>query len=66
VYPSDANFFLVKVTDARQVCSHLEECGIKVRDRSDVPRLQNCVRISVGTPEENDELIAALRKLSVA
>jgi histidinol-phosphate aminotransferase len=63
VYPSDANFLLVKVTDGPVVSDRLTEFGIKVRDRSAVPGLANCVRISVGTPEENDELFSALRKI---
>jgi histidinol-phosphate aminotransferase len=63
VYPSDANFLLVKFTDGPLVTERLIDFGIKVRDRSSVPGLRNCVRISVGTAAENDELVAALRKI---
>lgn len=66
VYPSDANFLLVKVTNGPLVTERLAESGIKVRDRSSVPGLENCVRMSVGTPQENDELVAALQKIGDA
>jgi histidinol-phosphate aminotransferase len=66
VYPSDANFFLVRFTDAANVVTTLTEAGIKVRDRSSVARLENCVRISVGTPQENDELLTVLQRIDAA
>jgi histidinol-phosphate aminotransferase len=65
VYPTDANFFLVKFFDAGQVVKACEAEGIKVRSRSMVPGLENCVRIAVGTPEENDELLRVLRSVAV-
>lgn len=61
VYPSEANFLLVKVTDAPGVYRYLMERRIIVRDRSKVTLCNNCIRITVGTPEENKNLITALK-----
>ncbi len=60
LYPSDANFLLVQVADADALYQYLLEKGIIVRNRSRVPLCEGCLRITVGTPEENQELIAAL------
>jgi histidinol-phosphate aminotransferase len=62
VYPTDANFFLVKVTDAQKIYNYLVERGIIVRNRHRVQLCQNCLRITIGTKTENSELIAALRQ----
>jgi histidinol-phosphate aminotransferase len=66
VYPSDANFLLVRVNDARKVYDFLLTHGIVVRDRSNVKLLDDCLRITVGTEEENTELIEALMDWFVA
>jgi histidinol-phosphate aminotransferase len=63
IYPSDANFLLVRCTDARTLYRQLAQRGIIVRDRSTEPKLENCLRISVGTPEQNDLLLNALKEL---
>ncbi|MCW3112891.1 MAG: histidinol-phosphate aminotransferase [Segetibacter sp.] len=60
VYPSDANFLLVKVESAKEVYNYLLTRGIVVRDRSNVQLCDNCLRITVGTEEENTELIEAM------
>ena len=60
VYPSDANFLLVKVKDARELYQELLNKGIVVRDRSNVILCEGCLRITVGTERENDELLNAL------
>ena len=60
VYPSDANFLLVKVDNAKEVYNYLLTRGIVVRDRSNVQLCDNCLRITVGTEEENTELIEAM------
>jgi histidinol-phosphate aminotransferase len=57
VYPSDANFLLVKVTDARGLYDRLIEAELIVRDRSTTKGCEGCLRITVGTPEENKKLI---------
>ncbi len=61
VYPSDANFLLVKFDDARSVMDYLLNETIIVRDRSKVLLCEGCLRISVGTQEENVALIEALK-----
>jgi histidinol-phosphate aminotransferase len=63
IYPSDSNFVLVKVNDAPAYYNYLTEKGIIVRDRSKVTLCYNCLRITVGTPEENEILIEALKTL---
>ena len=64
VYPTDANFILVKVKNARETYQFLTERGIVVRDRSNQPLCENCLRISVGTLEENVKLLEALKEIS--
>lgn len=61
VYPSDANFLLVQVPDARAVYTYLLEKGIVVRDRSKVELCEGCLRITVGTQKENADLIKNLQ-----
>jgi len=62
VYPSDANFLLIKTADARRLYEHLLQDGIVVRDRSKVELCGGCLRITVGTERENAELIAVMRR----
>ena len=62
VYPTDANFVLVRVTDANAIYHYLVERGVIVRNRSRVELCQNCLRITIGTQPENNELLAALRQ----
>ena len=63
VFPSNANFFLVRVTDAPRIYNHLVGEGIIVRNRHTVTLCGNCLRITVGTTAENETLLEALRKL---
>jgi histidinol-phosphate aminotransferase len=63
VYPSDANFLLVKCKNAKEIQKKLLENGIIIRDRSTQPKLSNCIRISIGTKEENDILWQAIKKI---
>ena len=64
VWPSEANFLLVRMPDAHRVrCLLRDEHSILVRDFSHAPMLENCLRVSVGTEEENDEFLAALREI---
>ena len=62
VYPTDANFFLAKMTDAQKIYDYLVREGIIVRNRSRISLCQECLRITIGTKSENTELMAALRK----
>ena len=57
VYPSDANFLLVKVADARELYNRLISAELIVRDRSTTKECEGCLRITVGTPEENKKLL---------
>lgn len=61
VYPSDANFILAEVTDATGLYDFLVNQGIIVRDRSKVTLCEGCLRISIGTPAENQTLLTALK-----
>ena len=62
LFPSDANFFLVRVTDAVRIYRYLVGRGIIVRNRHNVTLCGNCLRITVGTRPENEQLLEALRQ----
>ena len=62
IYPTDANFFLTRVTDATKIYNYLVDRGIIVRNRSRIQLCQNCLRITIGTRTENNELLSALRQ----
>lgn len=61
VYPSDANFLLVKVINAKELYDYLLAQGIVVRDRSKVTLCEGCLRITIGTPFENETLVESLK-----
>jgi len=63
VYPSQANFLLVEVNDANSVYQNLIQQGIIIRNRN--KEVKNCIRISIGTPQENKALLTALQNISV-
>ena len=63
VFPSDANFLLVEFRNCEAVFESLRQHGIVVRRRSEA-RLQNCLRISVGTPTENNLVLQCLREMA--
>lgn len=62
IYPSDANFLLVKTMDSKGIYDALVGRGIIVRDRSKVTLCEGCLRITIGTPEENARLLEALEQ----
>lgn len=64
VYPSDANFILAEVADANGTYDALVDRGIIVRNRAKVTLCEGCLRITVGTPSENEILISALKSLT--
>lgn len=64
VYPSDANFILIEVIDALKTYDALVEQGIIVRDRSKVTLCEGCLRITIGTSQENQILLEALKSLN--
>ena len=59
IYPSDANFILAEVNDADEIYNNLVQQKIITRNRNSV--IANCIRITIGTTEENNQLIAALK-----
>ena len=65
VYPTDANFFLARMTDAGAVYNYLIDKGIVVRNRSNVKLCDQCLRITVGSKTENNELLGALRQYNI-
>lgn len=66
VYPSDANFILVKIAEARKIYEFLLTKGIVLRDRSNVQLCENCLRITVGTEQENTVLVDAMQEWYVS
>ena len=62
IYPTDANFLLVKVTDADAVYNYLAAKEIVVRNRTKEVLCDNCLRITIGTPQENEKLLLILKK----
>lgn len=63
LFPSDANFILIRVDDPRGLYDRLIEAGIIVRDRSRIRGCEGCLRITIGTPSENDRLLEILKNL---
>jgi histidinol-phosphate aminotransferase len=63
VYPSEANFLLVQVLEPKKVYDYLADNRVVVRDRSGTERCENCLRITIGTAEENNKLIQLLEKI---
>ncbi len=63
VYPSDSNFLLVKVANANNVYKYLLDNGIVVRNRSQIKGCEECLRITVGTPKQNNLLINVLKRI---
>ncbi len=64
IYPTDANFVLVKTSDAEKIYEFLLDDKIVVRNRNNVEMCLGCLRITVGTPEENESLLKSLRKFT--
>jgi len=63
VFPSEANFLLVKMDGAKSIYKKLADKGIVLRDRSNVILCDGCLRITIGTPAENNELLSELKKI---
>ena len=63
IYPTDANFVLAKVDDANKTYNYLVNKVIIVRNRNSVTLCQGCLRITIGTPQENQELLTALAQM---
>jgi histidinol-phosphate/aromatic aminotransferase/cobyric acid decarboxylase-like protein len=65
IFPSDANFLLVRFYNAQLVYDDLASVGIIVRNRSKIEQTKNCLRITVGTPTENKQLIKRLQEIII-
>ena len=65
VYPSDANYLLIRLPNAKEIQKQLAEKGIVIRDRSSQPKLDNCLRITIGTKTENDAMLSELINLLI-
>jgi histidinol-phosphate aminotransferase len=63
IFPSDANFILVKMYDARGIYEYLKEKGVIVRDRSKIHLCEDSLRITIGSSNENEQLLNALKEL---
>ena len=63
IYPTEANFILVKVDDANKRYDELIAKGIVIRNRTTQPLCDNCLRLTVGTEQENMKLIEVLKQL---
>jgi histidinol-phosphate aminotransferase len=63
VYPSDANFILVKMNNARGIYEYLTHQKIIVRDRSKIALCDDCLRITIGSPDENRKLRKVLKEM---
>lgn len=66
VWPSQTNFLLFKASNSDAVYAACQSAGILLRDQSSQPGLDNCLRVTVGSPEENDFLLACLKNIGVA
>lgn len=64
IFPTDSNFLLIKVDDARKVYAFLLDKEIIVRDRSKVALCQGCLRVTIGTPPENEAFLEAIKNYS--
>jgi histidinol-phosphate aminotransferase len=63
LFPSDTNYILIRIKDASSIQKLLAEAGIIIRDRSSQPGLENCLRITVGTHEQNKQLLDLLHNV---
>ena len=63
VYPSSANFLLVKFKHPKEIFLALRNAGVIVRDRTSTPRCEDCLRITIGTIAENDRLLSLLKNM---
>ena len=63
VYPTDANFVLIKVADPNAVYDYLVSKGVIVRNRNRIRGCEGCLRITIGTPEENALVLMLLKNI---
>ncbi len=63
IFPTDANFLIFRVPNALDVYKKLAENGVIVRYRGNEPHCENCLRLTIGTPDENDQFLSALKQV---
>jgi len=63
VFPSNANFLIFRVNNALQVYTRMAELGVIIRYRGSEPRCENCLRLTIGTPKENNRFLDALKNI---
>ena len=63
VFPSKANFVLFRCEKATEICSRLRDKKIIVRDRGDLHKLSNTIRVTVGSPEQNSRFLSELKEV---
>jgi histidinol-phosphate aminotransferase len=63
IFPTDANFLIFRVPEAIEVYKKLAEKGVIVRYRGNEPHCENCLRLTIGTPDENDQFLSALKQV---
>jgi histidinol-phosphate aminotransferase len=63
LFPSDTNYVMIRIKDASAIQKLLVKEGVTVRDRSNQPKLENCLRITVGTHEQNEKLLYSFNKV---
>lgn len=66
IFPSETNFLLIRANDATQLAARFAKAGIGIRDFSQSPGLNGCIRVTVGTPKENDAVIAICKGTELA
>jgi histidinol-phosphate aminotransferase len=62
IFPSDANFLLMKVSNSRTLVDFMRRSGILIRDRSELSGCRNCVRLTIGTPKQNQLVLKKMKK----
>jgi histidinol-phosphate aminotransferase len=62
IFPSDANFLLMKVSNSRALVDFMRRSGILIRDRSELNGCRNCVRLTIGTPKQNQLVLKEMKK----
>ncbi|MCQ2253467.1 MAG: histidinol-phosphate transaminase [Bacteroidales bacterium] len=64
IYPSDSNFFMIKTARHKELQEYMLKNGVILRSRHSMPKCQNCIRITIGTPEQNDLVFQLMKKFA--
>ena len=66
VHPSDTNYLLIQTPAPELLLAMMQRAGIKLRDRSKVPSIEGCVRLTVGTPDQNQRVLKVFQEYAAA